>query len=381
MLTIRPERWARIAGSTAWVMATRLITLSWSTRANSSRSSRSRGVCRLTPALLTSPSIRPCRSSVASASRRTAVGSVTSVGTASAPSSSSLNTARRSARRAARTGCAPAWWSRRAVAAPMPDEAPVTMTVLPVTSRTSMPSCWPTGWFSSARRRRAFLATLRTVVDPAGQTINATDKLPVMVETPTVIVWGGRDRLIPVRPGRQAHRAIPSSRLEIFPKAGHLPHTAPVRRPAGGLRRAGPAGADRGAARDRQAGPRLGGDVSARTSGIDASAWTAPTRRASATGRRRPTDTAPGSASAAGPDRTASELGYALSAGVRGAFGGDPTRCRGLPMSFWSGYWYWRWVRTADLADDGPDRVGAGAEDLGQPLHRSGEPRRGPRAA
>src|SRR5450756_449508 len=139
MLTIRPERRARIAGSTAWVMATRLITLSWSTRANSSRSSRSRGECRLTPALLTSPSIRPCRSSVASASRRTAVGSVTSVGTASAPSSSSLNTARRSARRAARTGCAPAWWSRRAVAAPMPDEAPVTMTVLPVTSRTSMP--------------------------------------------------------------------------------------------------------------------------------------------------------------------------------------------------------------------------------------------------
>src|SRR5450756_1409461 len=40
MLTIRPEPWARIAGSTAWVMATRLITLSWSTRANSSRSSR-----------------------------------------------------------------------------------------------------------------------------------------------------------------------------------------------------------------------------------------------------------------------------------------------------------------------------------------------------
>src|SRR5450756_1286242 len=46
--------------------------------------------------------------------------------------------------------------------------------------------------------RRAFLATLRTVVDPGGQTINATDKLPVMAEHPTMIVWGGRDRLIPV---------------------------------------------------------------------------------------------------------------------------------------------------------------------------------------
>jgi pimeloyl-ACP methyl ester carboxylesterase len=81
--------------------------------------------------------------------------------------------------------------------------------------------------------RRAFLATLRTVVDPGGQTINAADKLPVMVETPTMIVWGGRDRLIPVRHGRQAHRAIPNSRLEIFPKAGHFLHLDEPRRFAG----------------------------------------------------------------------------------------------------------------------------------------------------
>jgi pimeloyl-ACP methyl ester carboxylesterase len=74
---------------------------------------------------------------------------------------------------------------------------------------------------------------LRTVVDPGGQTINATDKLPVMVETPTMIVWGGRDRLIPVRHGRQAHRAIPSSRLEVFPEAGHFPYLEEPRRFAG----------------------------------------------------------------------------------------------------------------------------------------------------
>ena len=202
--------------------------------------------------------------------------------------------------------------------------------------------------------------SLRTVVDPGGQMINATDMLPVMAGIPTMTVWGGRDRLIPKLAERNARMARlvatarpagasghPGQPAGDLPQGGPLPApggAAPVRRPAGGLRRAnrGPAGADRGAARDRQAGPRLGGDVSARTSGIDASAWTAPTRRASATGRRRPTDTAPGSASAAGPDRTASELGYALGAGVRGAFGGDPTRCRGLPMSFWSGYWYWR---------------------------------------
>jgi pimeloyl-ACP methyl ester carboxylesterase len=66
--------------------------------------------------------------------------------------------------------------------------------------------------------------SLRTVVDPGGQMINATDMLPVMAEISTMIVWGGRDRLIRVQHGRQAHRAIPNSRLEIFPKAGHFPH-------------------------------------------------------------------------------------------------------------------------------------------------------------
>src|SRR5664279_1970506 len=81
--------------------------------------------------------------------------------------------------------------------------------------------------------RRAFLATLRTVVDPGGQMINATDMLPVMAEIPTMIVWGDRDRLIPVQHGLEAHRAIPNSRLEIFPKAGHFPHLDEPRRFAG----------------------------------------------------------------------------------------------------------------------------------------------------
>ena len=93
--------------------------------------------------------------------------------------------------------------------------------------------CWLSGRRAARGPRRAFLATLRTVVDPGGQTINAADKLPVMAEIPTMIVWGGRGRLIPVQHGRQAHRAIPNSRLEIFPKAGHFPHLEEPRRFAG----------------------------------------------------------------------------------------------------------------------------------------------------
>src|SRR5664280_2689412 len=158
-----------------------------------------------------------------------------------------------------------------------------------------------------------------------------------MAKIPTMIVWGGRDRLTPVQHARHPQRAIPNSRLQIFPKAWPLPAlggAAPVRRPAGGLRRTdrGPAGADRGAALDRQAGPRLGGDVSARTSGIDALAWTAPTRRASATGRPPPRRTPRRQRLSRRSDRTASELGYVLRAGVAGAFAGDPTRCPGIRL-------------------------------------------------
>lgn len=78
--------------------------------------------------------------------------------------------------------------------------------------------------------RRAFLATLRTVVDTGGQTISAVEKLRAFADIPTMLVWGGRDRLIPLQHGIEAHEAIPGSRLEIFEKAGHFPHLDEPRR-------------------------------------------------------------------------------------------------------------------------------------------------------
>ena len=41
---------------------------------------------------------------------------------------------------------------------------------------------------------------------------------------PTLLVWGGRDAIIPVGHARLAHAAIPGSRLEVFEDAGHFPH-------------------------------------------------------------------------------------------------------------------------------------------------------------
>jgi pimeloyl-ACP methyl ester carboxylesterase len=75
-----------------------------------------------------------------------------------------------------------------------------------------------------ADKRRAFLATIRTVVDPSGQMISALERLPALAHIPTLLVWGARDRLIPVAHGIAAHQAIPGSQLEVFERAGHAPH-------------------------------------------------------------------------------------------------------------------------------------------------------------
>ena len=72
--------------------------------------------------------------------------------------------------------------------------------------------------------REAFVHTLRAVVEPGGQRVCAVDRLYLTALMPTLIVWGDRDPMIPVEHGRSAHRAMPGSRLEIFPGAGHLPH-------------------------------------------------------------------------------------------------------------------------------------------------------------
>jgi pimeloyl-ACP methyl ester carboxylesterase len=61
------------------------------------------------------------------------------------------------------------------------------------------------------------------VLDPTGQRVSATDRLYLAEGMPTLIVWGERDPMIPADHGRAAHAAIPHSRLELFPDAGHYP--------------------------------------------------------------------------------------------------------------------------------------------------------------
>ena len=82
---------------------------------------------------------------------------------------------------------------------------------------------------ADAERRKAFLATLRAVVGTDGQRVAALDRLYLAEALPLLIVWGDRDPIIPVAPRREAHAALPGSRLEIFEGVGHLPQLEAAR--------------------------------------------------------------------------------------------------------------------------------------------------------
>jgi pimeloyl-ACP methyl ester carboxylesterase len=75
-----------------------------------------------------------------------------------------------------------------------------------------------------AAARQAFLQTLRAVIDVRGQHVSAMDRLYLLGELPTLIVWGERDNTIPMEHGLAAHELIPNSRFVTLPKAAHFPN-------------------------------------------------------------------------------------------------------------------------------------------------------------
>ena len=76
----------------------------------------------------------------------------------------------------------------------------------------------------NAGSRQAFLHTVRSVIEPGGQRVSAHDRLALAALLPTLVVWGERDSIIPASHAVAAHEAMPGSRLELFPDAGHMPH-------------------------------------------------------------------------------------------------------------------------------------------------------------
>lgn len=74
------------------------------------------------------------------------------------------------------------------------------------------------------RARSAFLGTVRTLIGTDGQKVSAVDRLYLAEHVPTLLLWGARDRIIPLHHGERARDHIPGSTLRVLPDAGHFPH-------------------------------------------------------------------------------------------------------------------------------------------------------------
>jgi pimeloyl-ACP methyl ester carboxylesterase len=72
--------------------------------------------------------------------------------------------------------------------------------------------------------RRAFLRTLRGVVDAHGQAVTALDRLYLANSIPMLVIWGSRDPIVPALHAETVRRLVPTARIEVFTSAGHWPH-------------------------------------------------------------------------------------------------------------------------------------------------------------
>mgnify|MGYP003383140582 CR=1 FL=1 len=77
---------------------------------------------------------------------------------------------------------------------------------------------------AGVEHRKAFVRTMRGVIEPGGQTVSALDRLYLASHIPMLIMWGERDDIIPVSHAYAAHEAVEGSRLVIMEGVGHFPH-------------------------------------------------------------------------------------------------------------------------------------------------------------
>ena len=57
----------------------------------------------------------------------------------------------------------------------------------------------------------------------SGQRVDASDRLYLAAEMPTLLLWGERDPIIPIGHGHRAQERMPGSRLVTFSDSGHFP--------------------------------------------------------------------------------------------------------------------------------------------------------------
>jgi pimeloyl-ACP methyl ester carboxylesterase len=69
----------------------------------------------------------------------------------------------------------------------------------------------------------ASTAMARALFGPHGQRQVLLDHLPTL-PTPTLVIWGGCDYVLPAHHAQTAVTLLPHGRLSVFPDCGHLPH-------------------------------------------------------------------------------------------------------------------------------------------------------------
>jgi pimeloyl-ACP methyl ester carboxylesterase len=74
----------------------------------------------------------------------------------------------------------------------------------------------------------ALLRALRDHVSISGQQTILIDHLSE-VKIPTLVIWGGNDRVIPLSHAEEAMKHLPNARLKVISDCGHMPH---VERPS-----------------------------------------------------------------------------------------------------------------------------------------------------
>jgi pimeloyl-ACP methyl ester carboxylesterase len=73
--------------------------------------------------------------------------------------------------------------------------------------------------------QRAFFASTRGVISPAGQRTASAEFRAVTGQVPTLLIWNAGDPVIPVAHARDVEgRLAPGSRLVVFPDRSHEPH-------------------------------------------------------------------------------------------------------------------------------------------------------------
>jgi len=65
--------------------------------------------------------------------------------------------------------------------------------------------------------------TIHSLTSNRGIVAESVDDKLATISIPTLVVWGGDDRLVPLEDGKDYAQRIPGARLVVIPKSGHAP--------------------------------------------------------------------------------------------------------------------------------------------------------------